>query len=61
LPTKVSAFENDAEYLVWSQVEHFAETEAVNTALDTKVDKVDGMGLISNENTIKLQALPTKA
>lgn len=61
LPTKVSAFENDSEYLVWSQVEHFAEAEAMNTALDGKVDKEEGMGLISNENTIKLQALPTAA
>ena len=61
IPEKVSHFINDAEYLVWSDVEHFAVEEEVSEALDTKVDKVEGMGLISNENTIKLQALPTAA
>ena len=59
LPTKVSAFENDAEYLVWSQVEHFAEAEATNTALESKVDKVDGFELIASSSAAKIAALPT--
>lgn len=59
LPTKVSEFENDAEYLVWSQVEHFAEAEATNTALEGKVDKVDGFELIASSSAAKIAALPT--
>ena len=58
LPTKVSAFENDSEYLVWSQVEHFAEAAATNTALDGKVDKKNGYSLLSDENISKIAALP---
>ena len=59
LPTKVSEFENDAEYLIWSQVEHFAVAEATNTALEGKVDKVDGYELIASSSAAKIAALPT--
>ena len=59
LPTKVSSFENDSEYLVWSDVEHFAEAEATNTALEGKVDKVDGYELIATSSAAKIAALPT--
>lgn len=59
LPTKVSAFENDSEYLVWSQVEHFAEAEAMNQALDGKVDKKPEYDLLHQSNIDKLTLLPT--
>lgn len=58
IPENVSDFTNDAGYLVSSDIEHLAVEETVNTALDKKVDKVDGYSLLSDENISKVAALP---
>jgi hypothetical protein len=60
LPTKVSELDNDAAYLVWSQVEHFAEAEAMITALAGKVDVEEGNVLIPLASAEKIASLPTR-
>lgn len=59
IPENVSDFNNDAGYLVDTDIQHLAVAETVNTALDGKVDKVEGFELIASASAAKIAALPT--
>ena len=57
VPEKVSDLVNDANYINQHQdISHLAEKEAVASDLNTKVDKVEGMGLSANNFTDELKS-----
>ena len=58
IPTEISTFNNDAGYLVSDDITDLAKSADVNSALEGKVDKIDGYSLLSDENLYKIAALP---